>query len=60
MIDIVGVALTNGVILFVNLKKDQIVFSVRQKLAARVISFSSEAAWMASGDEKGNVMLWDL
>ena len=60
MIDIVGVALTNGVILFVNLKKDQIVFSVRQKLAARVISFSSEAPWMASGDEKGNVMLWDL
>ena len=60
MIDIVGVALTNGVILFVNLKKDQIVFSVRQKLAARVISFSSEAAWMASGDEKGNFMLWDL
>ena len=60
LIDIVGVALTNGVILFVNLKKDQIVFSVRQKLAARVISFSSEAAWMASGDEKGNVMLWDL
>jgi len=60
LIDIVGVALTNGVILFVNLKKDQIVFSVRQKLGARVLSFSSEAAWMASGDEKGNVMLWDL
>ena len=46
--------------MFVNLKKDQIVFSVRQKLAAKVICFSSEAAWMASGDEKGNVMLWDL
>lgn len=60
MIDIVGVSLTNGVIIFVNLKKDQIIFFVRQKLPAKVISFSSEAAWMASGDEKGNVMLWDL
>jgi hypothetical protein len=60
LIDIVGIALNNGVILFVNLKKDQVVFSVRQKLAARVLSFSGEASWMASGDEKGNVILWDL
>ena len=46
--------------MFVNLRKDQKVFSVRQKLPAKVLSFSSEAAWMASADEEGSVVLWDL
>jgi WD40 repeat protein len=36
------------------------VFSVRQKLPAQVLAFSSEAAWMASADDQGNVLLWDL
>ena len=60
MVDIAGVALSNGALAFVHLKKDQVVFSVRQKLAADCMAFSAEAPWMATGDAKGNVLLWDL
>jgi hypothetical protein len=43
-----------------NLRKDQVVFSIKQKLGVTAIAFSSEKSWMASGDEQGNVILWDL
>lgn len=60
MVDIAAVSLSNGAIAFVNLRKDQVVFSVRQKLTAECLAFSSEAPRMATGDAKGNVLLWDL
>jgi hypothetical protein len=60
LVDIVGVTLGNGVIAFLNLKKDQVVFSIRQKLAATALAFCSESPWLASGDSNGNVILWDL
>ena len=60
MVDIAAVSLSNGTIAFVNLRKDQVVFSVRQKLTAECLAFSSEAPWMATGDANGNVILWDL
>ena len=40
----------NGIIVFVNIKKDVIVFSVRQKLAVSSLCFSGDMPWMASGD----------
>jgi len=43
-----------------NLKKDQIVFTVRQKLTPTALAFSTENSFMASGDSQGNVILWDL
>lgn len=60
LVDIVGVALTNGVIAFLNLKKDQVVFSVRQKCPATTLAFSGDSPLLASGDSNGNVLLWDL
>lgn len=58
--DVVGVALSNGVVAFLNLKKDQVVFSVKQKSAATALAFSGDAPWLATGDMHGNVLLWDL
>lgn len=50
LVDIVGVGFDNGVISFVNLKRDQVVFSVKQKLPVTALAFSSQQSWMASGD----------
>ena len=60
LVDIVGVGFDNGAISFLNLKRDQVVFSVKQKLPVTALAFSSQQSWMASGDEMGNVLLWDL
>lgn len=60
IVDILAIALDNGLISFVNLRKDQVVFSIKQKLAATSLAFSQEQSWMASGDSTGNVILWDL
>jgi WD40 repeat protein len=50
----------DGTIAFLNLKKDQIIFTVKQKLTPSAIAFSVDHSWMATGDEQGNVILWDL
>jgi hypothetical protein len=60
LVDIAAVSFSNGTIAFLNLRKDYVVFTVRQKLAAGSLAFSSEAPWMATGDASGNVLLWDL
>ena len=60
LVDIVGVGMDNGTIAFVNIRKDQVVFTVRQKMAVSCLAFCEENAWMASGDAVGNVFLWDL
>jgi U3 small nucleolar RNA-associated protein 21 len=60
LVDIVGVGFDNGLISFLNLRKDQVVFSIRQKLAVTALGFSRDQSWLASGDEMGNVILWDL
>lgn len=50
LVDIVAVALSNGSVAFLNLRKDQVVFSVRQKLPVKAMAFSGEAPWLATGD----------
>lgn len=40
LVDIAAVALSNGTIAFLNLRKDEVVFTVRQKLAATSLGFS--------------------
>jgi WD40 repeat protein len=60
LVDIVGVGFDSGLISFLNLRKDQAVFSVKQKMPVTALAFSSEQSWMASGDDQGNVILWDL
>ena len=60
LVDIVGVGLKNGQILFLNLKKDSIVFSLRQKNSPTVIAFSPDSPFMATGDSTGSVILWNL
>ena len=50
LVDIVGVGFDNGAISFLNLKRDQVVFSVKQKLPVTALAFSSQQSWMASGD----------
>jgi U3 small nucleolar RNA-associated protein 21 len=41
LVDIVGLALSDGTLAFLNLKKDQIVFTLRQKQPATALAFSS-------------------
>ena len=60
LVDIVAVGFDDGVVSFLNLKKDQVVFSIKQKLPVTALAFSTEQSWMASGDQLGNVLLWDL
>ena len=60
LVDIVGVGMDNGTIAFLNVRKDQVVFTVRQKIAVTALGFSHEEPWMASGDSNGNIILWDL
>ena len=40
LVDIVGVGMDNGTIAFLNIRKDQIVFTVRQKMAVSCLAFS--------------------
>lgn len=60
LVDIVGIGFQNGTISFLNLRKDQIVFSVKQKQQVSALAFSHERSWLASSDCEGNVLLWDL
>lgn len=60
LVDIVAIGFGNGIISFVNLKKDQIVFNLKQRNTPTSISFSTDQSLMASGDHEGNVILWDL
>lgn len=46
--------------MFLNIKKDTVVFSLRQKNAPLTVAFSPDAPLMASGDAKGSVILWNL
>lgn len=60
LVDIVAIGFLGGIISFLNLKKDEIVFSLKQKNTPTVIGFSTHQSLMASGDHEGNVILWDL
>ena len=58
--DIVAVGFDSGVISILHLRKDQVVFLIKQKLPVTALAFSNDQSWMTSGDEQGNVILWDL
>lgn len=60
MVDIVAVGLADGGILILNLKKDSIVFQMKQKSEPKCLAFSSQSPLMASGDHNGNIILWDM
>ena len=40
LVDIIGVGLTNGTIAFVNIRKDSIIFTMKQKMPVRSMAFS--------------------
>jgi U3 small nucleolar RNA-associated protein 21 len=61
IIDIVALGLSNGLIWFLNIKTDKLLFSLRQGTSAETLAFSkADKAVMASGDSNGTVFVWDL
>lgn len=60
LVDIVAIGLENGEIVILNIKKDEIIFTVKQKQTVTSIGFCREEPWMATGDIQGNLILWDL
>ena len=60
LVDIIALGFQNGTISFLNLRKDQTIFSVKQKQAVSALAFSHDRSWLASSDPEGNVLLWDL
>lgn len=60
LVDIIMMSLQSGRLICVHLKKDSILFTLKQKKAATAIVFSADSPWMATGDELGNIILWDL
>lgn len=61
IIDIVALGLSHGVICFLNIKTDKILFSLRQGTSPEALAFSkADKAVMASGDCNGTVYVWDL
>ena len=60
LVDIIAVGLDNGEILIVNIRKCAILFRMKQKRTVTALAFSQSEPYMASADESGNILLWDL
>lgn len=46
--------------LIVNIRKSTVVFKMKQKRSVSALAFSEGEPYMASADDSGNIILWDL
>jgi U3 small nucleolar RNA-associated protein 21 len=60
LLDMVALGLTSGQIPILNLRTSKIIFTMKQKHSVTALAFNSSDSLMASGDEIGNIILWDL
>lgn len=60
IIDIVAVCIDSGQILILNIRTSKIIFTMKQKKTVTALTFSQTDSLMASADEVGNIILWDL
>lgn len=60
IVDIVAVCLNTGEIVILNIRTSKVVFTIKQKRTPTAIAFSSDEGYMATADEIGNIILWDL
>lgn len=59
VIDVLAVALNNGVIAMLNLRTAQIIFELKQKTAVTAMSFSRTGRpILATGNSKGSIIFW--